>query len=777
VVTVAQYYPLVTWIICLLFIFFLSLTLWNVDSSIWTVALLAAAPAFVPRTAVGFADYDALTFLFILGIFVSWTIALSSTSRSWYLVWSALAGAGLALIFLTWAGAGLLALSVALALTMLAASRKISPSARWGFLLSLSTAALLPLAVEPAFVVPPSDFVFLYFSSVLGSITVLLLSHPKGKKRLSSYTNRKTLTIGMALLLASVMYGSIESSILRRAAYAIYVNSMAPLGNSATMRMVGELHRMNPREWATQTSWAALVLIPALAWFFMRVGRTLVTKPMLFASLSLLPIVVGILTSPSQLDNRITTLDSVFFFALLFCLCGLFLTSVLYRRTGLSTEQNIEDAYVPAKCEAVEILLWAWILVTFVASRGAYRYYTLWELGTTLVSGGFLGYITRWMVKRERIPQHYPMRTVLLSFILCLYKLGMDITYLLSGYHLIRPLPLLVTALLCMLIWYNIPDPVQLSPRNLFFAFGGVVAFCPWFLSGAQDCMQVGKGLAATPSATMLEALAWVKHHVKETPILAWWDQGSLINYFSDAKTVIDENHQFGPERINEAARSVFLSKNPTEARQWMAQRKIGFLFLTGKEMGDLVHMVDFYLPNPQTEHFLYLLMQNPPSVEGRLGRYSVFKFAQPLSIPHALRSSTPSIPRGSVVKGVLISSLLLEKDTDPNALADGVPPVLFELGTPSGERYVKAGASCVRGRSFKAAGGMAGEVYVVPWESSVAKWALIWADHDLASRVGFRLFWSGEILPGFSSVYNNKVFTADKRVKVWSIGPRRLYP
>ncbi|MFC2136195.1 hypothetical protein ACFLTH_16385 [Bacteroidota bacterium] len=133
-------------------------------------------------------------------------------------------------------------------------------------------------------------------------------------------------------------------------------------------------------------------------------------------------------------------------------------------------------------------------------------------------------------------------------------------------------------------IVYSYLQKTKMPNSANWFLFALVLVF---FLTTLIPSFNLGlKSLDNTPSEKEIEALEWLKKHSDENDIiLARPEEGHLINYFAERKTVMDENFlliEDAQERY-EDVQSIFSLRLKTEAVRKLNKYNVNYIYFSGK--------------------------------------------------------------------------------------------------------------------------------------------------------------------------------------------------
>ncbi len=601
--SVAVYSSISCYMLCLLVLYGLWRNIFSPSVSLLAVNFTAIFPTLnLHRSSTGFGDRDAFVLLLwlLMYLFYMKTESTQNGLRNPSLqfekyFYAALSGITAGLLALTWEGSGLATaiLTVWLGLRVLRAqfSRHDTLIYSVWYLCFMIPSLVFTRTYHNIWL--PYTFLTLVVPTLF-HIYLLFFSRKMGEHhRLTFWTFRSLFTFAsctagfISLVVLTVLHPPDIQAFFQQ----LFDNFVSPLGNAPLMQSIAELTDLSGLRFLATYSVAGLAAMAGcglLAHHFF--------------------------SHEKRGDNNPKKGSAFFWFGLLgfeTILCGtvfsLFITDMrlsfgIYSLSLFGGGITIAGAYLfyggsetlnGGNNKFLFILIWALILL-FI-SRGAERYLFFLDVLLAVMSSFLILEIFRFISGRDSSEKGHEKHTQLELYAICLLVVSELYVSARLFWRIDGDVWLLIgIAMLCTFLGILLLGQLAKLRVPAFRKSAYLAMILLLILLTSSDVVKTGFVRASTEALreTVTQPLLPLQanfpdvaaHTDKHATIAAWWDYGSLLNYFTKRATLVDGEHYI-PSRLTEMARYVFSGLSPTAALAFLRAHHATHLLITTNEL------------------------------------------------------------------------------------------------------------------------------------------------------------------------------------------------
>ncbi len=607
---VAVYAPIICYAFSLLVLYGLWRNVFDTPTALLAVNFTAICPTLnLHRSSAGFADRDAFVLLLWLIMFLFYLKSSESLRRTRQRVvclpfkayfYAILSGMTAGLLALTWEGVGLATVILVIWLGLRVLRGHFS-QADWliynvWYLCFMTLSLTFTRAYHNIWL--PYTFLALVLPTFF-HIWLCLSLLKNGEYRcimLRAFHSLFATAACTGGFITLVVLTVLKPPDLREFFQQLFDNFISPLGSSPLMQSITELAELSGMRFLTTysvTGLAAMAGCGLLAYRFFAQERIVPASRansypknhstfFWFALLGFETLLCGTLFSLFIANTKF----SFAIYSLSLCVGTLALVGAYHFCRSADTVNSANNKL---------LLLLVWGLILLFSSRGAERYLFFLDVLLHALSSFLIIQILRFVTastSNEKAREHSTNLELCALCLLVASELYVA-TRLFSGIN--TPVWMLVgVALLSTVFGMFLLHQLAGMEASYFHRFAYLAVVLLLILLTSSDVFYKGFVRAsteslretATPHPPQLQAsFADIAVHTDDdATIAAWWDYGSLINYFTKRTTVVDSDH-YMPARIRAMAQHVFSGTSPTEALTFLRAHNATHLLITTNEL------------------------------------------------------------------------------------------------------------------------------------------------------------------------------------------------
>jgi asparagine N-glycosylation enzyme membrane subunit Stt3 len=521
-------YPVVCFIIGLVFFFLFVKELFDWRVGLLASGFLAVLPAFLYRTMAGFADKEAFAIMLMFIALFFYALVLKRKNFKVQVLGAVVSGFMIGLMAIVWGGSRFLFLTIGVYILVIILMNRFSKK-------DLILNAILVLVITiVAMVGYPERFYLgtllfslttgiLYLGLLIGFVNYLLFEVIKIKKLAK-------MPKGLFSLLVVIVLGLIVLLIAEGPAFfgskivSIYLQLTEPFGSTRWALTVAESHQPYFVDWVAQFTWGYLLLFYAGAiLLFYEMVKRLKMKYILTALFGIFIFVFSMSRySASSIFNGQSTIS------LLFYIGSLVLFVVLMLYYFLNVYYNNKEEYSNVlKMNAIPIFVLLFFFFMVLGARSAIRLLFLFAPITCVLASFAVFYIVdKSGVFKDKV---YKWALVIAVAILAIF---------------------------------------------LLFSFYG-------------DTLTQAKYTGPSYNQQWQVGMEWVRDNTADDAVFAhWWDYGYWVQYGGERTTLSDGGNAGGAGINHYIGRHVLTGQNETEALEYLYAREATHLLMISDEIG-----------------------------------------------------------------------------------------------------------------------------------------------------------------------------------------------
>ncbi len=542
VITLAQvdlWYPVICFVIAMIFFYLLIKALTNYKVALVSTALLAVIPTFIFRTMAGLSDKEPLAIMFLFAAMYFYVIAWQSEKIKKAILFAVIAGISTGLMALAWGGAAYLVMTITLFVLIELVLSKISKKDFFVFV-----AWFIPTWIIYSFFTTKYGGIKHFITSFDTSITLLTLLTLIVYFLVSEYNLfkikdrlKERLPLGAFVFLLTFIFSIIISTIFFGLTFftgkikAIVVNLLSPFGQNRWVLTVAENHQPYISDWVAQTSWLFFIIflvgIIVLFYDFLK-PLIMKRKLVLFGSFTVFTLLLMFTrySAQSRLMNGESGLSKTLFLGS-FIVFGLII--VIYYFYDYFKNKESFEKISELKKEYVFLVVWLVLMIT--AGRSAIR----------------------------------------LLFI-------------------VSPIFAIFAAYVIVRLFDYAMSMKEIIYKTAILVFMFLILFLPYVNGNVTDFYKAGynsvKYTGTSYNVQWQRAMDWAKTSTPEDAVFAhWWDYGYWVQFGSGRATITDGGNWILPWNYY-MGRHVLTGQSEKEALEFLKTHNATHLLIISDEIG-----------------------------------------------------------------------------------------------------------------------------------------------------------------------------------------------
>ncbi len=582
---VAVYSPVIYYSLCLLLLYLVWRRIFDPSIAILAVNFSAVLPSLnLHRSTAGFADRDAFCLLLWLGVLLFYLKAVDERHVKGY-IYAFLSGVTAGMLALAWEGCGLATGMMAVWICLRILRERFEPHDARVYSIWYICFITIALSMTHAYrnVLLPYAFLAIVVPTVVLFCTLAFWELHRKTSWISVLPNHRLISKsivscmvgGFVSVLLFLLLTLLQSADIGEMFQLIQDNFMSPLGRSRLMRTVMELRDLSGPLWVGRYS---ILVLAAMAGSVVLVYRFFLSERVLFrtAMIGFELLLCGMLLSLFVTNQNVS--NAIYSIAIL--------AGSIAILTAYLLPHEMKEA-IPSNHEKVLLVL-VWLLIGLFSARGAERYGFFLDPLLSVLNSFLIIKAFRFFIKGQTnsATELCAIGVLMISELYAGFRLslGLNLTWW-------SVLGLFVPGLLFGSILVSHLARHRISHRQRF-AYLGIIFTLILFTSSdtfhsgfVRTNAELVSQVIIPPFPKLQDSFAEIANHTDEKSTLAaWWDYGSMLNWFAKRATVVDEDH-FIPYWIFMIARHVFSGLSEEEALAFLRAHQATHLMITTNDL------------------------------------------------------------------------------------------------------------------------------------------------------------------------------------------------
>ncbi len=546
-------YPVISFVIALVFFFLLVKKLFDYKIALLASAFLTLVPAYLHRTIAGFSDKESLGFIFMFAAFYFFVCAWQNEKIKKAIIFGALSGLSSGLMGLVWGGFSFVITTIGIFVLLEVLLNRIDEKnsyayISWFLLLSFILIAFRGWTLGNLIGSMYTAIDCIAFVMIILNLAILKKDLLKIRERID-----KKIPVGILNFLVTLVIGVLAMMIVFHPDFIIdrirdiYVTLTNPFGTGRWAVTVAEAHQPYLVDWVGQMSWTYFWLFMAgsvlIFYNIIKIVEKNAWKPTLVYLLFLLGFTFSRYSPSSTVLNGETNTARFIYFGSLIMLGVFIIASYLYL-----FYKNKEKFNKIKEINDVAFFILVWFVIMIVGARSASRLILVFVPVTTILAAYLAVNAIEYSMKLKK--DAYKIIAYLLIFFIVFSPFGSAV----SAIPLVNKLPII-------------------NKDGMLVEFGRQTYLQAKYVGPGynQQWQYAGK---------------WIRENTPKDAVFAhWWDYGYLVQYGGERATMTDGGNAMGSLNYF-MGRTVLTGQNETEALEFLKAHNATNLLMISDEIG-----------------------------------------------------------------------------------------------------------------------------------------------------------------------------------------------